>query len=103
MQHHRPTRRRPDYHTTYRVKANVTGSRLLALDSDTEDVRSDFDTLLADPFIGHYAALLHATASSTGVPPHPHHLPPGKGPGPGRLRGGPQGALAPLTRSVTGR
>jgi hypothetical protein len=65
VQHHRPTRRRPDYHTTYRVKANVTGSQLLALDSDTEDIRSDFDTLLADPFIGHYAALLHATASST--------------------------------------
>ncbi|MBK7919744.1 MAG: hypothetical protein IPJ94_26495 [Chloroflexi bacterium] len=63
--HHRPTPTNPRYRTTYRVKANVIGSQLLALDSDTGDERSQFDTLLADPFIGQYAGLLHATASST--------------------------------------
>jgi hypothetical protein len=53
------------YRITYRVKENVISSQLLALDSDTGDERSDFETLLADSFIGQYAALLHATASAT--------------------------------------
>ncbi|MBK7916811.1 MAG: hypothetical protein IPJ94_11245 [Chloroflexi bacterium] len=66
--HHRPTPTNPHYRTTYRVKANVVGSQLLALDSDTGDERSQFDTLLADPFIGQYAGLLHASASSTTMP-----------------------------------
>ena len=65
IRHHRPKRKNPDYHTTYRVKVNVLGSQLLALDSDTEDERSSFASLLADPFIGHYATLVHASASST--------------------------------------
>jgi hypothetical protein len=65
IRHRRPTRKNPHYRTTYRVKANVIGSQLLALDSDTGDERSQFDALLADPFIGRYASLLHATASST--------------------------------------
>lgn len=42
--HHRPTPTNPHYRTTYRVKANVVGSQLLALDSDTGDERSQFDT-----------------------------------------------------------
>ena len=67
--HHRPTPTNPHYRTTYRVKANVVGSQLLALDSDTGDERSQFDTLLADPFIGQYAGLLHASASSTPTMP----------------------------------
>jgi hypothetical protein len=62
---HRPTAANPHYRTTYRVKENVISSQLLALDSDTGNERSDFETLLADPFIGQYAALLHATASAT--------------------------------------
>jgi hypothetical protein len=65
IRHHRPKRNKPDYHTTFRVKANVIDSQLLALDSDTEDERSSFASLLADPFIGQYAALIHASASST--------------------------------------
>ncbi|MFZ1397861.1 MAG: hypothetical protein WAS33_13225 [Candidatus Promineifilaceae bacterium] len=65
IRHHRPIRRNPNYYTTYRVKANVMGSQLLALDSDTGDERSHFDTLLADTFIAQYAALLHSTASAT--------------------------------------
>lgn len=65
VRHHRPTPRNPYYQTSYRVKANVTGSQLLALDSDTADERSHFDVLLADPFIAKYAGLLHASASST--------------------------------------
>ncbi len=67
--HHRPTPTNPHYRTTYRVKTNVVGSQLLALDSDTGDERSQFDTLLADPFIRQYAGLLHATASSTSAAP----------------------------------
>jgi hypothetical protein len=47
----------------------VISSQLLALDSDTGDERSRFDSLLADPFIGRYASLLHATASSTPASP----------------------------------
>jgi hypothetical protein len=62
---HRPTAANPHYHTTYRVKEIVISSQLLALDSDTGDERSHFETLLGDTFIGQYAALLHATASST--------------------------------------
>ena len=69
IRHRRPTRNKPHYRTTYRVKANVIGSQLLALDSDTGDDRSHFDSLLADPFIGRYASLLHATASSTPASP----------------------------------
>lgn len=65
IRRHRPTPRNPNYYTTYRVKANVIGSQLLALDSDTGDERSHFDTLLADTFIADYAALLHSTASAT--------------------------------------
>ncbi|MFO7537923.1 MAG: hypothetical protein R6X32_07665 [Chloroflexota bacterium] len=65
IRHHRPRRAKPHYRTTYRVKANVISSQLLALDSDTGDERSRFDSLLADPFIGRYASLLHTTASST--------------------------------------
>ena len=65
VRHRRPTRHRPDYTTTYRVKANVIESQLLALDSDTGDERSDFSQLLADPFIRRHAALIHSTASST--------------------------------------
>ena len=65
IRHHRPTRRNPNYFTTYRVKANVTGSQLLALDSDTGDERSNFSSLLEDPLIGQYAGLLHASASAT--------------------------------------
>lgn len=65
LRHHRPTRRNPNYYTTYRVKANVFGSQLLALDSDTGDERSHFDVLVEDPFIAQFGALLHATASST--------------------------------------
>lgn len=67
--HHRPTPTNPRYRTTCRVKANVIGSQLLALDSDTGDERSQFDTLLVDPLIGQYAGLLHATASSTSAAP----------------------------------
>jgi len=63
--HHRPRRDNPDYQTSYRVKANVIGSQLLALDSDTEDERSSFAGLLADTFISRYAAVIHASASST--------------------------------------
>jgi hypothetical protein len=69
VRHHRPTTRNPRYRTSYRVKANVMGSQLLALDSDTGDERSRFDTLLTDPFIAKYAGLLHATASATRVRP----------------------------------
>ncbi|MBK8904479.1 MAG: hypothetical protein IPM53_25095 [Anaerolineaceae bacterium] len=69
IRHHRPTRRNPNYFTTYRVKANVTGSQLLALDSDTGDERSNFSSLLEDPLIGQYAGLLHATASATPAQP----------------------------------
>ncbi|MCB8987872.1 MAG: hypothetical protein H6661_09010 [Ardenticatenaceae bacterium] len=65
QRHHQPRRDNPDYHTSFRVKANVIGSQLLALDSDTEDERSSFAALLADTFIGHYAAVIHASASST--------------------------------------
>jgi hypothetical protein len=64
IRHRRPTRHNPTYQTTYRVKDNVLGSQLLALDCDTEDERSTFDWLAADPFIGHYGGVLHATASS---------------------------------------
>ena len=65
VSHHRPKRKNPNYYTTYRVKANVLGSQLLALDSDTEDERSSFANLMADPLIGQYAAMIHASASST--------------------------------------
>jgi hypothetical protein len=65
VRHHRPTRRNPNYYTTFRVKANVIGSQLLALDSDTGDERSHFDILLDDPLIAEYAGLLHTTASAT--------------------------------------
>lgn len=69
VRHHRPMRRNPDYFTTYRVKANVTGSQLLALDSDTGDERSTFSSLLEDPLIGQHVGLLHATASATPAQP----------------------------------
>ncbi len=65
QRHHRPHRRDPNYHTSYRVKVNVTGSQLLALDSDTGEERSSFAGLLADLFIARHAAIIHATASST--------------------------------------
>ena len=51
------------------VKANVTGSQLLALDRDTADEHSHFSTLLEDPFIAQHAGLLHATASATPTQP----------------------------------
>jgi hypothetical protein len=69
MRHHRPTRRQPDYLTTYRVKENVISSQLLALDADTGDERSTFAAWLADPFVSRYAALLHETASATAEDP----------------------------------
>ena len=69
IRHHRPMRRNPHYYTTYRVKANVSGSQLLALDSDTGDEQSHFSTLLEDPFVAQYAGLLHATASATAAQP----------------------------------
>ena len=69
VRHHRPTARNPYHQTSYRVKANVVGSQLLALDSDTGDERSRFDVLLTDPFIAEYVGLLHATASSTPTRP----------------------------------
>lgn len=47
------------------MKANTTGSQLLALDSDTRDERSHFSTPLEDPLIAQHAGLLHATASAT--------------------------------------
>lgn len=65
LRHHRPTSRRPDHLTTYRVKENVISSQLLALDADTGDERSAFAAWLADPFVARYAALLHETASAT--------------------------------------
>ncbi|MCA9938197.1 MAG: hypothetical protein KC418_06120 [Anaerolineales bacterium] len=64
VRHHWPTRQNPNYRTTYRVRANVVGSQLLALDVDTQDERSTFYTLLQDPLIRSYAALLHESASS---------------------------------------
>jgi hypothetical protein len=69
IRRHRPMRRNPNYFTTYRVKANVIGSQLLALDSDTGDEQSSFASLLEDPLIGQYAGLLHATASATPAQP----------------------------------
>jgi hypothetical protein len=51
--------------STYRVKANVTGAQLLALDCDTGDQRATFASWLADPFVASYAAFLHTTASHT--------------------------------------
>lgn len=69
LRHHRPTRRNPHYYTTFRVKANVIGSQLLALDSDTGDERSLFEILLEDSFIANHATLLHTTASSTAAQP----------------------------------
>ncbi|MCC6602762.1 MAG: hypothetical protein IT327_06105 [Anaerolineae bacterium] len=69
IRRHRPMRRNPNYFTTYRVKANVIGSQLLALDSDTGDERSSFAALLEDPLIGQYVGLLHATASATPAQP----------------------------------
>ena len=69
VRHHRPTRRNPNYYTTYRVKANISECQLLALDSDTGDEQSHFATLLQDPFIARYAGLLHSTASSTPTQP----------------------------------
>jgi hypothetical protein len=69
LRRRRPTLTNPQYRTTYRVKENVISSQILALDSDTGDERSGFDALLADPFIGQYASLLHATASSTAQAP----------------------------------
>jgi hypothetical protein len=63
--HHRPTRRDPNYLTTYRVKENVISSQLLALDADTGDARSTFAAWLADPFVSRHAVLLHETASAT--------------------------------------
>lgn len=65
VRHHRPTRRNPNYQTTYRVKANVSHCQLLALDSDTGDEQSAFASLMQDPFIARYVGLLHSTASST--------------------------------------
>ncbi len=47
----RPIRRNPHYQTTYRVKENVIGSQLLALDCDTQDERSTFYDLLQVPLI----------------------------------------------------
>ncbi len=64
VQHHRPTRRNPHYQSTYRVKENVMGSQLLALDCDTQDERSTFYDLLQDPLIREYGTLLHESASS---------------------------------------
>lgn len=51
--------------SSYRVKANVTGAQLLALDCDTGDQRATFASWLADPFVASYAAFLHTTASHT--------------------------------------
>jgi hypothetical protein len=65
VRRHRPTSRRPDHLTTYRVKENVISSQLLALDADTGDERSTFAAWLADPFVARHAALLHETASAT--------------------------------------
>lgn len=61
VQHTKPNGRL----TTYRVKRNVTGVQLLALDSDTEDARSAFTWWLADPFTATHAAFLHTSASHT--------------------------------------
>jgi hypothetical protein len=64
IRHIRPTRHNPNYQTTYRVKENVIGSQLLALDCDTQDERSTFYDLLQDPLIRQHATLLHESASS---------------------------------------
>jgi hypothetical protein len=52
-------------HVRYRKKENFAQSQFVAIDYDTEDERSSFDTLLSDELISRYASFLHTTPSHT--------------------------------------
>lgn len=69
QQHRRPTKANPNYKTTYRVKENVIGGQLLALDFETEDYQSSLRGLRDNPFIEKYAAFTHTSASHTPARP----------------------------------
>jgi hypothetical protein len=56
-------------HARYRKKENFAQSQFVAIDYDTEDERSSFDTLLSDELIDKYASFLHTTPSHTNERP----------------------------------
>lgn len=51
------------WHAFYRKAANFVQGQHIGLDFDTEDERSTFPALMADPFINRYATILHTTPS----------------------------------------
>jgi hypothetical protein len=49
----------------YRARRNFLSAPVIAMDFDTDDMRSSFDYLSQDPFISSYASFLYTTPSHT--------------------------------------